>query len=83
MSAYLGVGKVDSYRTTDVRGVLAPLTEFAAAKQIFVLGILHFNKKTDVEQRHAADIATASPSPPPPAIATSSSTTPRTSGGCS
>ena len=48
MSAYLGVGKVDSYRTSDVRGVLAPLTEFAAAKQVFVLGILHFNKKVDV-----------------------------------
>lgn len=48
MSAYLGVGKVDSYRTTDVRGVLAPLTEFAAAKQLFILGVLHFNKKTDV-----------------------------------
>jgi putative DNA primase/helicase len=48
MSAYLGIGKVDSYRTTDVRGVLAPLTEFAASKQIFVLGVLHFNKKTDV-----------------------------------
>jgi putative DNA primase/helicase len=48
MSAYLGVGKIDSYRTTDVRGVLAPLTEFAAAKQVFVLGVLHFNKKTDV-----------------------------------
>jgi putative DNA primase/helicase len=48
MSAYLGVGKIDSYRTTDVRGVLAPLTEFAASKQVFVLGVLHFNKKTDV-----------------------------------
>jgi AAA domain-containing protein len=48
MSAYLGVGKIDSYRTTDVRGALAPVTEFAAAKQIFVLGVLHFNKKADV-----------------------------------
>ncbi len=48
MSAYLGVGKIDSYRTTDVRGVLAPVTEFAANKRIFVLGVLHFNKKADV-----------------------------------
>jgi hypothetical protein len=48
MSAYLGVGKIDSFRTTDVRGVLAPLTEFAAEKRLFVLGVLHFNKKTDV-----------------------------------
>jgi len=28
--------------------VLAPLTEFAAEKRLFVLGVLHFNKKTDV-----------------------------------
>jgi len=48
MSAYLGVGRVDSYRTTDVRGVLAPLTELAAEKQCFLLGVLHFNKKSDV-----------------------------------
>lgn len=30
ISAYLGVGKVDSYRTTDVRAVLAPLVDLAA-----------------------------------------------------
>jgi len=48
LSAYLGVGKIDSYRTTDVRGVLAPLTELAAAKQVALLGVLHFNKKADV-----------------------------------
>ena len=48
MSAYLGVGKVDSYRTTDVRGVLAPLVEFAAEKRLSVIGVLHFNKKADV-----------------------------------
>jgi len=48
MSAYLGVGKIDSYRTTDVRGVLAPVTEFAAEKRLFVLGVLHFNKKAEV-----------------------------------
>ena len=48
MSAYFGIGKIDAYRTSDVRGVLAPLTEFAAVKQVFVLGVLHFNKKVDV-----------------------------------
>jgi putative DNA primase/helicase len=48
MSAYLGVGKVDSYRTTDVRGVLAPLVELAAEKRVFVLGILHFNKQEEI-----------------------------------
>jgi putative DNA primase/helicase len=49
MSAYLGVGKMDSYRTTDVRGVLAPLVELAAEKQVLVLGVMHFNKKSDVD----------------------------------
>jgi putative DNA primase/helicase len=48
MSAYLGVGKVDSYRTTDVRSVLAPLVKLAAEKRVFVLGVLHFNKQADV-----------------------------------
>jgi putative DNA primase/helicase len=48
MSAYLGVGKVDTYRTSDVRGVLAPLVKLAAEKRALVLGILHFNKQTDV-----------------------------------
>ena len=48
MSAYLGVGKVDSYRTTDVRGVLSPLIELANEKKAAIIGIMHFNKKTDV-----------------------------------
>jgi putative DNA primase/helicase len=48
VSAYLGVGKVDSYRTTDVRGILAPLKELAEEKRLLVLGVLHFNKKVDV-----------------------------------
>jgi putative DNA primase/helicase len=48
MSAYLGVGKVNSFRTTDVRAVLAPLVQLAAELKIAVLGILHFNKKLDV-----------------------------------
>ena len=48
ISAYLGVGKVDSFRTTDVRAVLAPLVELAAAEKVSIVGIMHFNKKTDV-----------------------------------
>jgi hypothetical protein len=48
LSAYLGVGKIDSFRTTDVRSALAPLTEFAAEKRVLILGVLHFNKKADV-----------------------------------
>jgi hypothetical protein len=48
ISAYLGIGKVDSFRTTDVRAVLAPLVDLAAELKIAVTGIMHFNKKVDV-----------------------------------
>ena len=48
ISAYLGVGKMDSYRATDVRGVLAPLVGLAEDKRVAIIGVLHFNKKTDV-----------------------------------
>ena len=48
ISAYLGVGKIDSFRTTDVRAVLGPLVELAENFRAAVLGILHFNKKIDV-----------------------------------
>lgn len=48
MSAYLGVGKVNNSSTTDVRGILAPLTKLAEEKRISIIGIMHFNKKADV-----------------------------------
>jgi hypothetical protein len=48
ISAYLGVGKVDSFRTTDVRAVLAPLVDLAAELKVAIIGVLHFNKKVDV-----------------------------------
>jgi DNA polymerase len=48
ISAYLGVKKMDSYRTTDVRAVLAPVVNLAAELRIAIVGIMHFNKKTDV-----------------------------------
>jgi putative DNA primase/helicase len=48
ITAYLGVGKLDSYRTTDVRGVLVPLTELAEAKHLAIIAVMHFNKKIDV-----------------------------------
>ena len=48
ISAYLGVGKVDSFRTTDVRAVLAPVMDLARELEVAFIGILHFNKKTDV-----------------------------------
>jgi putative DNA primase/helicase len=48
ISAYLGVGKMDSFRTTDVRAVLAPLVALAAELKVAVVGIMHFNKKVDI-----------------------------------
>jgi hypothetical protein len=48
ISAYLGVGKVDSYRTTDVRAVLGPLVSLAAELKIAIIGIMYFNKELDV-----------------------------------
>jgi putative DNA primase/helicase len=49
MSAYLGVGKVDSRSATDVRGVLTPLKTLVEEQHIALIGIAHFNKKEDVK----------------------------------
>jgi putative DNA primase/helicase len=48
ISAYLGVGKVDSYRDTDVRAVLGPLKELAEEMRVAIITVMHFNKKADV-----------------------------------
>jgi putative DNA primase/helicase len=48
IASYLGIGKIDSFRATDVRAVLGPLKEFAAELRLLVLGVMHFNKKTDI-----------------------------------
>jgi hypothetical protein len=48
ISSYLGVGKVDTYRGSDVRAVLGPLKALAEDIQIAVIGIMHFNKKVDI-----------------------------------
>ena len=48
ISAYLGVKKMDSFRTTDVRAVLGPVTELASELMVSIIGIMHFNKKTDI-----------------------------------
>src|SRR5262249_15773743 len=48
VSAYLGVGKINNSSTTDVRGVLSPLTKLAEERAISIIGIMHFNKKSDV-----------------------------------
>jgi putative DNA primase/helicase len=46
LTAYLGVKKMDSYRTTDVRGVLAPFATMAARMKFAAICVLHFNKNT-------------------------------------
>jgi DNA polymerase len=48
LTAYLGVKQIDSFRTTDVRAVLAPLVEMATEMRVLILVIMHFNKKIDV-----------------------------------
>ena len=48
ITAYLGIGKIDSFRATDVRAVLGPLKEFAAELRLSILGVMHFNKKIDI-----------------------------------
>jgi hypothetical protein len=48
MSAYVGVGKVNTSMTTEVRGFLQPLSDLADEKSVSVIGIMHFNKKADV-----------------------------------
>jgi hypothetical protein len=48
ISAYLALGQVDSFRATDVRAVLGPVKELAEESKVLILGVMHFNKKTDV-----------------------------------
>jgi hypothetical protein len=48
ITAYLGVKQIDSFRTTDVRAVLGPVTDLASELMVAIIGIMHFNKKTDV-----------------------------------
>jgi AAA domain/Bifunctional DNA primase/polymerase, N-terminal len=48
ITAYLGVKQMDSFRTTDVRAVLGPVTDLAGELMVSIVGIMHFNKKTDV-----------------------------------
>jgi putative DNA primase/helicase len=48
LSAYFGVGKIDAYRTTDVRGVMSPLAALAQKQNLAIVGTLHFNKNVNV-----------------------------------
>ena len=47
LSAYLG--RVDSHKDAEVRGLLAPLAEVAARHQVAIIGILHLNKAVKVK----------------------------------
>jgi DNA polymerase len=48
ISAYLGIGAIDSYRDTDVRAVLGPLKDLAEEMRIAIITVMHFNKKVDI-----------------------------------
>src|SRR5262249_10690633 len=48
ISAYLGIGKVDSFLATDVGAVLSQVKTLAEGLHATMLGILDINKKTDV-----------------------------------
>jgi DNA polymerase bacteriophage-type len=48
ITAYLGVKQIDSFRTTDVRAVLAPMVDLASEQKVLILALMHFNKKLDV-----------------------------------
>ena len=48
ITAYLGFGTVDSFRTADVRAVLTPLVTLAAEMKVAIIGVMHFNKKMDM-----------------------------------
>jgi hypothetical protein len=49
IGSYLGVGKVNAAKGTDVRAVLDPVTQLAEELHVTILGLVHFNKKDDVK----------------------------------
>jgi hypothetical protein len=53
LSAYFGRA-LDSYRDSDVRSVLEPVTKLAERRQVSVLGIMHVGKATDRKARYRA-----------------------------
>lgn len=50
LSAYLG--KIDSFKDADVRGVLGPLARLAELESVAVLGILHLSKNEERKVLH-------------------------------
>lgn len=57
LTAYLGT-KINSWRDTDVRALLTPVTDFAARTGIAIIGIMHMRKsETDAMLRVSGSIA--------------------------
>jgi hypothetical protein len=48
LSAHMGVGQVNTGRTSDVRGALTPLVRIAQDKRLSIIGVMHFNKNQNV-----------------------------------
>jgi hypothetical protein len=48
ITAYMGIKQIDSFRTTDVRALLGPVTDLATELMASIIAVMHFNKKTDV-----------------------------------
>lgn len=48
LSAHMGVGQVNTGRTSDVRGMLTPLVRVAQDKRLSIIGVMHFNKNQGV-----------------------------------
>jgi len=46
VTAYLGINKVDTFRASDLRGVLSPLGDLAKRNRLVVLIVAHFNKNS-------------------------------------
>lgn len=46
ISSFFGVGKVDTHKNSEVRGVLEPLNRIASEKNVAILAITHLNKQS-------------------------------------
>lgn len=57
LSAYLG--KSDSHRDAEIRGVLGPLADFAETRDVSVLGVVHNNKAVGMKAVHRVMGSTA------------------------
>jgi len=49
ISSYMGIGQVDTFRESDVRGILSPLKVMANRTGVAVFAVRHFSKNDKVE----------------------------------